>query len=78
MIKKGEIRDHLDIGENHEAGLIPMSTQLLLAKADAEIARLRGLVKEASEVAGMGRSREACEMLHAEVYPDYEKEPSSE
>jgi len=27
------IRKHLDISENHEAGLIPMSTQVLLEEA---------------------------------------------
>lgn len=27
-----EIRDHLDVSKNHEAGLIPVSTQILLER----------------------------------------------
>ena len=50
----------------------------LLARAANEIERLRKLIREASEVAGMGRCREACEMLQVEVYPDDSKEPSGE
>jgi hypothetical protein len=46
---------------------------LLLESAD-EIERLRNLIRQTSEVAGMGRRKEACEMLHAEVYPDHDKE----
>lgn len=30
--RREEIRDHLDLSKNHEAGLIPMATQILLEK----------------------------------------------
>lgn len=43
-MRKGEIGNHLDLGENPEAGQIPSSTGLLLAKAAAEIAWLREAV----------------------------------
>lgn len=44
------------------------------AKMADEIERLRGVIKNASEIAGMGRKSEACEMLYAEVYSSESKE----
>ena len=44
--------------------------RLQFSRALDEIERLRALVKRASELAGTGFKDEACEILHAEVFPD--------
>jgi hypothetical protein len=41
---------HLDIGDNHEAGLIPMATQVRLLALAAERDKLAAMLAEAVEV----------------------------
>lgn len=66
-----DLAPHLKDWEDGETGEPTHDDQLCL-DATSEIERLRLLIKTASEIAGMGRRQEACEMLHREVYPEYD------
>jgi len=44
-ITHDDIRAHLNLSKNHECGLIPISTQVLLGEAADEIERLRWWVE---------------------------------